>query len=177
MSKQQTQTNEEFTPITKQKLFDGVVLSKLTGTPIAEIEKDSDGYWCKVTYNDAGQTLTHESSNDYWRKSTYNDAGKLLTYEDSDSYWVKYTYNDAGQELTFEDSNGIFYQYLASDNLYSLYFEEGRYKAGCRDFSYDEAVEHWIERSTNERESVSNRAKLFLKAIEEHQQTLNQSNT
>ncbi len=32
--------DEKFTPLTKQKLFDGIVLLKLTGTPIAGIEKN-----------------------------------------------------------------------------------------------------------------------------------------
>ncbi len=194
----QTQTNEEFTPLTKQKLFDGVVLSKLIGTPIAEIEKNFDGYWCKSTYNDVGMMLTYENSNGcwhkytyndvgieltfedsdgFWRKCTYNDAGQRLTYETSNGYWYKYTYNDVGIELTFEDSYGTFRQYIASDNLYGLYFEKGRYKAGCRDFSYKEAIEHWTERSTNKYKEVSKRAKLFLKAIAEHQQTLHKSNT
>ncbi len=167
----QVQANEEFTPLTKQKLFDGVVLSKLTGTPVESIEKDDYGYWRKHTYNDSGLELTCETSTGYWRKHTYNNAGMWLTCETSNDYWFKYTYSDAGMWLTYQDSYGTFRQYITHDGTFGLRFEEGRYKAGCRNFSYEKAIEHWTKRSTNEDEETSNRAKLFLQAIAEHHKT------
>ncbi len=143
--------SKEFTPLTKQKLFDGVVLSKLTGTPISKIKKDSDGYWCQ---------------------STHNNTGQVLTYENSNNIWHMFTYDNTGIVVTFENSEGIFHQYITHDGFYGLRFEEGRYKAGCRDFSYEEAIEHWVRRSAIKSEEVRNRAKLFLKAIRQHHKSL-----
>ncbi len=95
---------EEYTPLTKQKLFDGVVLSKLTGTPIAEIKKDSYGYWRKSTYDDAGRVLTYEDSGGFWHKTTYNEAGQVLTYEESGGFWYKFTYDHTGMEVAYKNS-------------------------------------------------------------------------
>jgi len=102
-SKENTET-EEYTPLTKQKLFDGVVLSRLTATFIATIPKDKNGWWEKRTYDSNGRELTFEAFDDDWSKTTYNESGQVLTYEESGGYWYKFMYDHAGMEIAYKNS-------------------------------------------------------------------------
>jgi hypothetical protein len=57
---------------------------------------------------------------------------------------------------------------LAADGKYTLTFSNGRYIAGCRNFSKDEAIRHWEDRPKGcgwDGCCVCARAKLFLDAI------------
>ncbi len=60
----------------------------------------------------------------------------MLTLEDSFGFWYKITYDEDGNIAVLESSLWQVRPYIAHDGLFALYFEAGRYKAGCRDFSY-----------------------------------------
>ncbi len=176
------------TPITGQILFTDPNVTPLTGTPLNEVLFDkpkyfrdrnvlsceySDRTWFKRTYDDSGHMISNEYSDGSWAKYAYNDRNQEVLLETA-LFWEKRSYSDEGWLKSIEFSDGRTQNFIAHDGVYGLQFHEGRYQAGCRDFSYEEAIEHWIKRlaSKNELVQVRNRAKMFLSAIEEHQATL-----
>ena len=78
---------------------------------------------------------------------THNTHGNLLTYKDSDGSWCEFTYDAAGRELACKDKTGLWTT-LAIDPHYILRHnaDTGIYWAGCREFTAEQALDHWSVR-------------------------------
>lgn len=139
--------------------------------------RESTGYWHEYTRDSHGYELTFKDYVGEWSKYTRDSSGNVLTYENSAGYWYEYTRDSLGRIVAYKDRDVGEHVYLAHDEIYGLRYEydqygNGRYKAGCRDFSYEEAVKHWNMRLLDPCDKDSNRAKLFLDAIEKNEATL-----
>lgn len=122
-------------------------------------------------YNENGFKTEYKLSSSFWSKTESDKYSYFLAYEDSDGDWYKFTRDTESNLLTMEDECG-FITYLTGDVYYGLYYEDGHYKAGCRCFTYEEAIKHWTVRSSHSDNIVKNRAIKFLEAIEKHHQSL-----
>lgn len=122
-----------------------------------------------TTRDSFGNVLTYKEPSGYSYEYTRDSLGRVLTYKNNEGYWWNYTRDSSGTALTFRDSDGQYCEFIAHDGYYGLRYEGGRYKAGCRDFSYDEAIKHWNDRLTSHLSDTHNRAKLFLEAIEKNE--------
>lgn len=97
------------------------------------------------TYDAAGRELAYRDSDGFWCERTYDADGRDLTFRASTGYWRERTYDADGRALSYRNSNGVSGPVLAEHSGYTLVFDTGerRYIAGCRNFSREEALEHW----------------------------------
>ena len=109
--------------------------------------KDYKGYWFKFTRDTHGNELTFTNSNGHWWKYTRNARGNVLTFKSNNDYWYEYTRNAEGRELAYKDNNGLW-TILAIDPDYALRHNAvtGVYWAGCREFTAEQALDHWSVR-------------------------------
>ena len=109
--------------------------------------KDSSGYWHEHTRDEQGRELTFKNSSGHWREYTRDTAGRVLTYKNSDGYWHEYTRDEQGNELTYKNNDGLWAT-LAIAPAYTLRYNAvtGIYWAGCREFTAEQALDHWSVR-------------------------------
>ena len=74
-------------------------------------------------------------------------AGRELTYKNSTGYWHEYTRDEQGNELTYKNNDGLWAT-LAIAPAYTLRYNAvtGIYWAGCREFTAEQALDHWSVR-------------------------------
>ena len=99
------------------------------------------------TYDAAGRALTHKRSDGHWYEYTHDAQGRVLAYKDSGGSWREYTRDADGNELTYKDKRGLW-TILAIDPHYNLRHNAvtGIYWAGCRQFTAEQALDHWSVR-------------------------------
>ena len=109
--------------------------------------KDSKGHWREYTRDIHGRVLTYKNSKGYWRECTRDEQGRELTRKNSTGYWHEYTRDDHGGVLTYKNSTGLWIT-LAIDPGYTLRHNAvtGIYWAGCREFTAEQALDHWSVR-------------------------------
>ena len=124
--------------------------------------KNSDGFWCEYTRDTHGNELTYKDSSGFWREYTRDKQGNELTFKDRDGFWREYTRDKQGVELTFKNGGGAWAT-LAIDHSYTLRYnaDTGIYWAGCREFTAEQALDHWSVRDDK-------RAMQFTAAIINH---------
>ena len=120
------------------------------------------------TYDSFCNLLTVRRGDGFWIKFTRDSFGNELTYQNYHGFWSVFTRDSSGRILTYK-TDDLFHVYITHDGYYGLRYEDGRYVAGCRNFSYEEAVHHWNMRSLSTADYIQHRAKLFLDAIEKHE--------
>lgn len=80
-----------------------------------------------VEFDKNGMVLSFKDSNDYWYKYTYNDAGRVLTHCDSSGWHYQYTYYNTGGIASYKDPNR-FNEYDISGKLTKQVYLDARTK-------------------------------------------------
>lgn len=142
------------------------------------VYKLSSGYYYEYTRDEFGNALTYKNSKGEWQEWTRDKHGYILTYKNSAGDCEECTRDENGYRLTFK-AEGKSFTFIANDGRpvdrgYYLSYDSHleKYKAGCRDFTYEEAIEHWTKRSGHLDHVIRTRAVRFLDAIEKHHKEL-----
>ena len=133
-------------------------------------------YTYDYKYNDVGGVIysRYRDYDDTDLVYEYDDAGRLMYHNNTQGDWYRLTRDENGQILTKETQYGIV-TYLAHDGFHGLIYSttKNSYMAGCRDFAYEDAVDHWTNRKKETDLVIKYRASLFLDAIQNHHDYLN----